>query len=193
MKNKRVIEFIVVVVILCLLLMVSVPRFFRAQVRASLAQAAIDLKTINKALHAYFAEYKDIPPDFDGSPAKISILINHKGPNTEMWSYRLLTTPIAYLEEIPVDVYLQDLEASGRKWKKDHLLYGYSDSIKDWNRMLYPNGGLWTISSVGPDLDEDWAWGCADPKHCPYIFDISNGIKSNGDIYASNLYDLFDY
>lgn len=96
----------------------------------------------------------------------------------EFYFYRCLTTPIAYITQIPVDIFQMQEESLAQN---DPPYYEYS-SI---NR--FPTGIRWMLTSSGPDLTIDALWSSYRSKPKLDIYHSSNGIKSNGDIFASNL------
>jgi len=183
LQRKHIVELFVVSIVLLLLLAVSLPRFFDAQVRTHLTKAVFDLDTVCKALHQYYADYKDVPPDFDGHDSHLSSLWIGGFPQSEIYTYQLLTSPTPYLESIPNDVFLEKMvEETGRKWIKSHLLFEYATDAKQFPDML------WSIQSVGPDFKREIStfWIHHNQVN-PYLFHVSNGINSNGEIYGSNL------
>ena len=85
--------------------------------------------------------------------------------NGQIWA--LLTTPIAYIDDIPVDPF------------GDEMFYGYED--RDCaNRPASPH---WLMFGAGPDRDHgDWIDRTATP------YNVTNGLTSNGDIWRLHIF-----
>ncbi len=190
LRRIHIAEIIVVVVVLGLLFAVSLPKFSKAQIRADLAQAVTDLGKLSDAINAYYLDYKDTPPDFDGNHSSLSPAFNsQKGTQgaqfqTEIYSYTLLTTPTAYISSIPEDVFY--VKAIKERWnygRKIHPLYEYSNTIRERYNL---GAQAFTLSSMGPDLDEDMMWMYTPSQAIKHVYHISNGVESNGEIYASH-------
>jgi hypothetical protein len=149
-------------------------------------------KTGERFLNEYYEKY--ITDDYEdiakgayilpyGNPAAPDAIYNYYNRGL-LRDYARLTTPIAYLNEAPIDPFSREEE--------QHYRYG-----------IHPvGGGPWIIVSNGPDGDEDLdvnlfglhtgrqtASNYYDSVHygyekplIEYKYDPTNGMKSNGDI-----------
>ena len=77
------------VAIIGILAAIAVPNFLNAQVRAGVSRVKADFKAISTAMELYYLDNNDYPPDVTG-------------PNDETLSYRVLTSPIAYVNNLEI-------------------------------------------------------------------------------------------
>lgn len=96
----------------------------------------------------------------------------------EFYIYRCLTTPNAYITQIPLDEF-QMQEESVPQNNPPYFEYSAVNG--------FPTEIRWMLTSSGPDLYMDALWNSNWVKPKLDIYHTSNGIKSNGDIFASNL------
>lgn len=164
------IELLIVVAIIGLLAAIAVPNFLEAQVRGKVARVRSDLRTLGMALEVYRVDMDDYPPSgFAGDPQLIM------PPHDR---YIPLTTPIAYLTDVPSDPFKEFgtvKKPECRIWK---LAYRYREergfrAVKG----AWPLGPVtrWEVNSFGPDCDCDGA-------AVVIQYDGTNGTTSNGDI-----------
>ena len=97
-RGFTLIELLIVVAIIAILAAIAVPNFLEAQTRARVSRTDNDLRTIELAMESYRIDNNGYPTSYNRSP------IPPKGTLTAT-DRRLLTTPIAYLNEIPQDVF----------------------------------------------------------------------------------------
>lgn len=188
------IELLVTVAIISILAAIALPNFLEAQIRAKIARAKAEMKVIEVGLELYCVDEGWYPP------ARID------GKNLDKpLSSRLsrLTTPVAYLNILPRDIFPAINGWNGARLDADLQMdsfdtYDYFDAKSDWDEDMRARveegtigtdstrGCQWRLSSAGPDL---WAsfgivWG-------PYRdendrdgmdYDASNGTISWGDI-----------
>lgn len=189
-QGFTLIELLIVVAIIGILAAIAVPNFLNAQIRAKLARVESDLKSLSTALAMYRLD-NNRPPGDVGTP-------NHGWVH----SYKMLTTPVAYMSSIIPDVFQATDVLAG---SADHriggpngpLSYDYgTDEFHGYNGN--PNHGwyrawknsTWKIGSPGPDLaytnanqgiaNAGWLGGVA--------YDSTNGLTSVGDIYRGEAY-----
>lgn len=165
-KGFTLIELLIVVAIIGILAAIAVPNFLNAQVRANLARAEADLKTVATSLEMYMVENGGLPPV-------------RATQSTLYFGYRYLTTPVAYLQGILPDPFR-------KKWIKGFGSEGYDQyyefAVKPWPLTGKVNS-MYLIESVGPD-EVDNINTSDFPSH-PVTFqfyDPSNGLKSKGEI-----------
>src|SRR5687767_333394 len=99
------IEFLLLAAVIGVLAAIAAPNFFEARVRSGVARTMHDMRATGVAMEAYIVDYKQTPL-IDGSTGR-------PGPNVAQyvgWMMmksqghyvgKLLTTPVAYLSEIP--------------------------------------------------------------------------------------------
>ena len=92
------IELLIVVAIIGILAAIAVPNFLNAQMRAQLAQAKSNSKSLGTAMMLYQADAAEFPLH---DPDHSQNILNNS-----------LTTPVAYIGSIPVDIF-QSFHGSG--------------------------------------------------------------------------------
>lgn len=186
------IELLIVVAIIGILAAIAVPNFLNARIRASAAKSMADIKMLydlnimRKMDSSYWmpdgndrawANHNGVVSPDDvcalehfgprwGRTCAEAGLENCYDPYHDGRVLSQLTTPIAYMNSIPVDPFLNGL----------FVAYGTSGC---------PNnaGYYWVFMAGGPDRDNsDIAWSTANAS-IPYA--PSNGLTSNGDIWKS--------
>lgn len=172
-EGFTLIELLIVVAIIGILAAIAVPNFLNAQTRARVARCYSDMKAISTGFEMYQLDNNSYP--YGGGTVWASYFI-----------YPRLTTPIAYLSSIPLDVFVVKHEAQ-RPTEHGHWYPGwnvYQVVKQGWTWGGPPvqeavNSGshMLTVSS-GPDLHEDISsqWGL-------FPYNTSNGLISEGDIY----------
>lgn len=169
------IELLIVVAIIGILAAIAVPNFLNAQIRAKVSRVVADMRSTSTALEQYRMDNNTYPVD---------------AMNLNPIGLYMLTTPVAYMTQPPVDPF-----------KPDHLV-GTSDMgagsggnlMGRYIEMGTDTGqervvGSWSLASSGPDTDDDingqtgWPFGTSF-----WEYDATNGLNSNGDImrYGGN-------
>lgn len=164
------IELLIVVAIITILASIAVPNFLAAQTRAKVSRAQADMRTIVIGLESYHVDRNRYPP------TPLAAL------DDRYKRLRFLTTPIAYLTSLPLEVF-------GRKG--DEAPYAYwssnlSDAMKFSPVFFHlpeekKKNGRWSLFSRGPDLDYELAVEEGGDGLLSY-YDPTNGTVSNGDI-----------
>ncbi len=170
-KAFTLIELLIVVAIIGILAAIAVPNFLNAQMRARIANAESDMKTLDTALEMYRMDNNIYPPwkDDDGS-------------NRNPVGRRLigLSTPIAYISQVPQDPFV--FGAPGQVLVDQHEAYTTYDYIDAWATVNYSGATVlspafrcseWRINSYGPDFFNDTG---------QISYASTNGLKSRGDI-----------
>lgn len=179
--NRRhgftLIELLIVVAIIGILAAIAVPNFLNAQTRAAIARVKADFKSITTAMESYRLDNNNYPPDV-------------AGPNDETKSYKVLTTPVAYMSSVEVfrDFFTAKsgrVDESGRA--RNYYDYGGGNRLYDEANVGY------IVISFGPDRALQYPWGLPalnllgtrDPRSGPFLYDGSNGLKSAGDLIVT--------
>ncbi|MCA9426492.1 MAG: prepilin-type N-terminal cleavage/methylation domain-containing protein, partial [Candidatus Omnitrophica bacterium] len=93
-RGFTLIELLIVIAIILILIAIALPNFLEAQIRAKVARAKADLRSYSTAMESYFLDFKMYPHD------------SSQG-NLE------LTTPIAYITNVPMDPFGASYTKSG--------------------------------------------------------------------------------
>ena len=162
------IELLIVVAIIGILAAVAVPNLLNAQVRANLARVQADFNSIRKAMEMYRVDAGSYP----------------RGGYTDYLQLRHLTTPIAYMSVMPVDVFWPPSlngpdrpywygACVGRMTFQEILRAGKKGAVNQY--VLYSSGPDLAISSYSV-----WEY----PKMSSFVtYKMTNGLRSNGDIF----------
>lgn len=197
-RGFTLIELLIVVAIIAILAAVAVPNFLEAQVRAKVTRVKADMRSVATAFETYrldnsgYPEYAVVmlPGTQVQDPAT-----GHGMDYFECFSRvpgLCITTPIAYISSIPVDLFAvgrfpgpepQVHDISYKNSRQNNRIFTGDRSSEPW---LGPNGekllkdwGEWRLSSGGPDGTR------IDDIKKNLIYDPSNGTLSNGDIVRS--------
>lgn len=198
LRAFTLIELLVVVAIIATLAAIAVPNFLEAVARANTVRARSDLRTLAAALEAYRVDNANYPlPDSEeGEP-----IVDFSDPD-EGFETRIpirLTTPISYLQSLPLDPFtpLRSAE-NGLYIFATRAYFAVAEDPGEFNDyieqvFLVPRGGRrgsFYILSRGPDRDHEETVGndeesgdeIGDDESGPALYDPTNGTISNGDI-----------
>lgn len=172
------IELLIVVAIIGILAAIAVPNFMNARIRAKIARAEADLRSLVTALESYHIDNNHYVPLFLTAGWAGSY-----NPNS-INSHRILplSTPIAYIAAIPPEAF--ELKHAIPNINYDTYAYGdraaYADAT--WKNWFEPDGRyLYSIRSCGPDRVSNILEINVFPLYIlPYA--PSNGLTSRGDI-----------
>lgn len=174
-KSFTLIELLIVVAIIGILAAIAVPNFLNAQLRAKVAKAESDMRTIAGALDMYYLDQSNYPND----------------GTYEFRGHRQLTTPIAYLNGYLYDVFVDKAITPQAQALQniDPLRRLYEFGTGHFNPKIDQDGKRETyiVVSIGPD-EIDSTHSVAAYPHTGSIdarggYHISNGLRSTGDIY----------
>ena len=195
-KAFTLIELLIVVAIIAILAAIAVPNFLEAQVRSKVARVKTDMRSIATGLESYTVDYNrsilgwrewnllNADPTFDGE-------------------WKFLTTPTAYMTSVPNDPFALPTSAGGSPITQDSgkkFLYNsfYTDAEKTAYQFASRAGYTWYMRSCGPSLvnplQNSWyvennleADGNNDAiGKVAYVYDATNGTKSQGFILRTN-------
>jgi len=172
------IELLIVVAIIAILAAIAVPNFLEAQTRAKASAMKNDIRTLTTGIEAYHVDNQAYPPHRDALGGEILY------PDR----YRPLTTPVAFINSIPLDVFFTELPtgpgAAGRFISWTNIDNFESTHALDPARHTH----RWLLRSRGPDGQNEGnsvrnaylTLGIASAPSFPY--DPTNGTTSRGDI-----------
>ncbi len=178
-QSFTLIELLIVVAVIGILAAIAVPNFLQAQIRAKVARAAGNMRTVETGLEAYRIDKGTYPRwAWDG----------WGNPDLHYTGFRDLTTPVAYVfsadafsNPFRAPVQKQHQVADGRELDPYFELgtFQYKTGNKyDYN--VFPRN-VWLLESSGPDSADDY-----DGQSFPVpalIYQPSNGVLSRGDIF----------
>ena len=185
-RGFTLIELLIVIAIIAILALIAIPNFLESQVRAKVARAQADERSIGNAVEAYFIDYCKYPMGYtnvrQANVADSSFMPVSKASERCLYSMSLLTTPIAYLSSIPLNPFFDFKIGSGR----GNYSYWGNDPTMDKEYDV-----AFQITSCGPDGISTLAPVAYDVIHrTPYfldnLYDPTNGTRSNGDLHCSN-------
>lgn len=196
MKQKAftLIELLIVVAIIAILAAIAVPNFLEAQVRSKVSRVKADMRSTATALESYAVDHNAYPPPIEYHHAGGSVWHVHEPaeePLEGFMSYRL-TTPVAYISALPIDVF----EVAEEHEHPKKVSWHYSEQrtnealpspepelLKELaEKVGMPAGAAvrYLLFSHGPDLKhQDGSPENGDPVQ----YDPTNGTVSMGDIY----------
>ncbi len=171
-------ELLVVVAIISILASIALPNFFQAQVKAKVTRCQADMRTISVALEVYHVDHNTYPPWTQ------NLVESHDDRHPNQIRYYRLTTPTAYMTEIPRDPFATYANQEDYEWWG--WAYDYVDSFDPKNGMVDPHawGHVWRINSWGPDNTNGYAGryiGCIQGRP-EFLYCPTNGLSSKGDI-----------
>lgn len=177
------IELLIVVAIIGVLAAIAVPNFLNAQMRAKVTRTYADLKALFNAMEMYRIDNNAYVPDYDsGQVPGVSISMN------EVMTYAKLTSPVSYIASIPLDpFFIGPVAREGHPKAVAYFQYaGPYGGVEDPRPAWRPSGTIYTITSLGPDKEDQAAWSYPHDQAYSVSYNMSNGLISKGDIYMSN-------
>jgi prepilin-type N-terminal cleavage/methylation domain-containing protein len=166
------IELLIVVAIIGILAAIAVPNFLNAQVRAKVAKAVSNMRSVSTALESYRLDNNTYP---------------RWAWDPHYYGFWQLTSPIPYISSSSFEnpfrgkAQWRGHSVGGKEIDPYFEMATFSakgDSYsKNWPR------NVWLLESAGPDVEDDYNANNFPQKGIAY--QPSNGIKSNGDIYRA--------
>lgn len=210
-RGFTLIELLIVIAIILILIAIALPNFLEAQVRAKVTNANAELRTLETAITSYFTQRGRLMADgwemqimgFDPSDGYPT---GGEGSNA---IYKQLTSPVPYVNPIPVDEFqvadrAADSAGAGAGSRDQRLVHyrfystgwkcaaagGTLSGKKCVNPTLFNPEveflGNWIFMSPGPDSSHsygEWAMarGVVNAGH-PRTYSPTNGTVSHGDL-----------
>lgn len=164
------VELLIVVAIIAILASIATTNFLEAQTRSKVSRAQSDLRAIATGLETYHIDFNGYPPtSMDAMSDRYQRL-------------KFLTTPVAYLSSIPLEVFARKGVVQPYAYWSAEL----NDAMK-YSPVYYylsderARHGRWIIMSRGPDLNYEPAIEEGGIGVLLY-YDPTNGTVSNGDL-----------
>lgn len=182
------IELLIVVAIIAILALIAVPNFLEAQIRSKVSRVWNDMRTLKTGLEAYAVDHNHY-------------IIDYGFEEFRVWSQ--LTTPVAYLTSIPLDLFWARDVSIDAYSEKTRQPYGYHAPGKSgqWSEIYSAcaaNGIGYIIMCPGPDQFFAYNTHAGQRGVTPamiaggrataadIMYDPTNGIISYGDLFATN-------
>lgn len=182
------VELLIVVAIVAMLAAIAVPNFQAAQARAKVARTEADLYAIATGLETYRT-------DFNGYPVVGSLAFPGPWDMSVPYLRRLrpLTTPVAYINSVPVDAFrpVLDPKSLGPEYcyAPGNLYHGGSAK---YSGNTYRNT-IYSIAGRGPDREINAGGYCLSHPvayeskiNITGRYDPTNGTISAGDVFRLN-------
>lgn len=180
------IELLIVVGIIAVLAAIAVPNMLEAQVRAKVSRTQSDMRTLATALETYRVDHNNYPPENYPSPLLVTLAGQQHLPNA--LRLRPVTTPIAYLSELPTDVFAPASDPLNQATPRTFHYVSINDPLYPTSSFFRGNNPekirmQWMVQSCGPDRGSDG------PESSTYWqfprYDPTNGTISLGNILRS--------
>ncbi len=179
-RNTRaftLIELLIVVAIIAILAAIAVPNFLEAQMRAKVTRSISDMRAAGIAIKLYQVDNNQFPILPGRFNSKWIIDYLRVDGHTQRHMGELLTTPVAYLTEVPFDYFNSHLKVRTsffvgfRQWS-----FIFSGAPQG-HRPQFDNipSGFWFLESCGPSLVWEHPGGA-------WEYDPTNGTVSFGNL-----------
>jgi len=174
-KGFTLIELLIVVAIIGILVLVVLPNFLTAQIKARVARSQADVNTIVNAMMMYRVDFNDIPP-YERNTGTTQLI-----KPIHIQKLRYVTTPVSYLSAGQMvspfgtfaGYWYYNWDFFIEKTGQPRLFY--------WNSFSNPEPATWMVSSLGPNRSENPWQPVGDSTLILFNdYDPSNGVTSAG-------------
>ncbi len=171
-QGFTLIELLIVVAIIGILAAIAVPNFLNAQIKAKVSRVYSDMRALSNAIEMYSLD--------NGNKVPYPIL---PAGNSDWYMRQVrMTTPIAYISSLPVDPFYINLSPNAgdhdRKGVFDYVGREYAGPQWGFAVGSLAQNARYFIRSPGPD-----SRGTPIPWTSHSVYDLTNGLKSFGDIF----------
>ena len=184
------IELLIVVAIIAILAAIAVPNFLEAQARSKVSRTKSDIRSCATAIETYVVDFNHYPAPVGFEPPAPFIVVDPIEVAFEGFLPYRLTSPVAYLTSLPVDVFEVGLEEEHPKrvsfhYSEQHTNANSPISLPHFLDVLAlqvgaPGSYRYMMFSHGPDLKHQDG---STENGSPMQYDPTNGTVSRGDIY----------
>lgn len=181
------IELTIVMFIIAVLAAIAIPNFLEAKVRSAVARSQADLAMLGMCIDTYRLEHRMHP--LNSTPGK-----------ADGWDLKALTTPIAYMMELPMDSMTRtDIRGGRHPLPKLQTPYNYFNAVQidsenglkvaatpDGEMPGYYSALVWGLgpgSALRAEKTEPVTKFREDGRVEVLHYDATNGTTSSGDIY----------
>lgn len=202
------IELLIVVAIIAILAAIAIPNFLEAQTRSKVSRVKADMRTLATANEAYFVDYNRYA-------IASQWIFGPDAPQPQTFNNRMrgLTTPVAYITSLPVDIFYKNTTlfpvSEGQPPTFEYS--DYTTAVAGEELAGLPSFGLftsrramtlyygdagtvyWALQSPGPDGITDFQTASlpisesnARLQGVLRTYDPTNGTVSEGDIARTN-------
>ena len=184
------IELLIVVAIIAILAAIAVPNFLEAQVRSKIARVRADQRSMATAIESYIVDYHTI---YGARDLEDQTGLSQSA--ARLLAYSRLTTPVAYMTSFVKDPF--QTTTFGREGSVFQFQTSHTYTSPDWDKPIQ-RGYLWGINSTGPILNRQGPVfrnvlrGIMNKgiDSRTFIYDSTNGTKSDGFILRTNKGDM---
>ena len=204
-RGFTLIELLIVIAIILILIAIALPNFLEAQVRARITHSQGQMRGIGQALESYQSDWRVYPAVAFYEPTQFNPLV--RAPGVNCYSLMQLTTPIPYLERVPLDIFFRKGDTTIRNGSTGGItpvhptdqahgvtyLYWSQESLRNDRQVatadaMKRNGINWALVSLAPDQDLDTInlnpadMGALRINATKWNYSPTNGTKSTGDL-----------
>ncbi len=180
------IELLIVIAIIAILALIAVPNFLEAQTRAKVSRCYADQRSLATATEMYAA---DIGRPFIGfnEGGSLGLWTDQQDPRRGIGTYASLTTPVAYMTNVPQDPFIETTGHDGiREWRC--YFYEYFNPDVNYFKPAASMGYTYLFRSWGPMRKgaPPWEAEMINRQLITNVYDPTNGTTTWGFILTTN-------